>query len=135
MITTPVSPTKAILLVSALGVLLTLAPLLVGLPVGHDTLTHLQWHHHFAKQLWAGEIYPRWLAGMNAGYGSPAFFFYAPLPYMLTSLLHPLVPGDPIGLGALGVSAALALVASGIACYAWLARRSGARAALAGAAS
>ena len=102
--------------------------------MGHDTLTHLQWHHHFAKQFWAGEPYPRWLAGMNAGYGSPAFFFYAPLPYMITSLLRPLVPGDPIGLRVLGASAALALIASGIACYAWLVRRNGVRAALIGAA-
>lgn len=102
--------------------------------MGHDTLTHLQWHHHFAKQFWAGELYPRWLAGMNAGYGSPAFFFYAPLPYMITSLLRPLVPGDPIGLRVLGASAALALIASGIACFAWLVRRNGVRAALIGAA-
>jgi hypothetical protein len=131
---TPISATKAILVVSAIGVLLTLPSLLGGLPIGHDTLTHLQWHHHFAKQFWAGEPYPRWLSGMNAGYGSPAFFFYAPLPYMLTSLLRPLLPGDPIGLRALGVSAALAFIASGVACFAWLVRRSGTRAALAGAA-
>ena len=32
-------------------------------------------------QLWSGELYPRWLLGMNSGFGSPTFFVYGPLPY------------------------------------------------------
>lgn len=57
---------------------------------------------------------------MNAGFGSPIFFFYAPLPYYITSLLSLLLPGDLTGASALIFSATLALIASGITAYFWL---------------
>ncbi|MFN0151602.1 MAG: hypothetical protein ACKVU1_12935, partial [bacterium] len=111
--------------------LLTLPAILAGLPPGHDSLTQMQWFHHFSTQLRAGEFYPRWLSSMNAGYGSPTFFFYAPLPYYATSVLAALGPGAGSGSGPgaagaaalpLGLAAAIALVASGFACRLWLRR-------------
>ena len=53
----------------------------------HDILFHVQWLQHFSKQLSEGIIYPRWLAGMNYGYGSPTFVFYPPLFFYLGSFL------------------------------------------------
>lgn len=80
------------------------------------------WHYHFSQQFWQGELYPRWLSGMNDGLGSPAFFYYPPLPYWITSLLHPFVPNDPAGWRALGISAFMGLALSGIGCFLWLHR-------------
>jgi uncharacterized membrane protein len=53
----------------------------------HDILFHVQWLQHFSQQLSEGIIYPRWLAGMNYGYGSPTFVFYPPLFFYLGSFL------------------------------------------------
>lgn len=102
-----------------------------GFLPSRDTLIHLLWSHNFVEQFWAGEFYPRWLGAMNAGLGSPTFFFYAPLPYVLTALLHPLLQlgawlglplADPEGWRLLGLSASVAVLASGLTCYAWLRR-------------
>lgn len=81
---------------------------------------HVMFSHHFTEQLWQGDLYPRWMQQMNAGFGSPIFFFYAPLPYYITSLLSLLLPGDLTGASALIFSATLALIASGITAYFWL---------------
>jgi hypothetical protein len=107
--------------VLASGVLLGSPAWLLGFPpAGDDSVTHAVWYAYFSKQFWAGDLYPRWLADMNAGLGSPAFFYYAPLPYHFTSLLAPLFPANVSPLRPLGVAAALALAASGFAAYAWL---------------
>jgi hypothetical protein len=57
-----------------------------GLPSGHDVMHHLVWADAFLRQIAVGELYPRWLThlGKNLG-GSPAFFFYPPLPYFASS--------------------------------------------------
>lgn len=78
------------------------------------------WHYQFSKQFWSGELYPRWLTGMNNGLGSPVFFYYPPLPYWITSLIDPLVPHDPAGWRALGISACLGLSLSGFGAFLWL---------------
>ena len=115
--------------------LLAAAPaILHGLPPGHDRTLHLTWYTHFATQLWDGDPRPRWLFTMNAGFGSPTFFFYGPTPYYITSVFRPLFRGsrmlsdptgdvrslDPIGWRQLGLSAALALVLSGVGAFLWL---------------
>lgn len=57
---------------------------------------------------------------MNAGFGSPAFFFYAPVPFYITSLFYPLFSPEARQWGQLSVSIAIALIASGVAAYFWL---------------
>ncbi|MEP7270904.1 MAG: 6-pyruvoyl-tetrahydropterin synthase-related protein [Acidobacteriota bacterium] len=105
------------------GIILTLPALIYGFPVhNHDGWVHTLWYSNFASQLWAGELYPRWLLGLNRGLGSPALFFYQPGPYFATSLFKPFFPGDAHGLRQLGASATLALIASGWFAYLWLCR-------------
>ncbi len=105
------------------GIILTLAPLLYGFPhYNHDGWVHALWYSNFANQLWGGEAYPRWLSDLNQGLGSPALFFYHPAPYYSASLFKPFFPGDAQGLRQLGVSASLALIASGWFAYLWLSR-------------
>jgi hypothetical protein len=108
------------LLVCASGLLLTAPLLLYGAPAGGDAIFHTMWHANFSSQLLAGDLYPRWLLDMNGGLGSPVFFFYAPLPYYITALFKPLLPGGAYGLAHLGASLSLALVASGLTAYLWL---------------
>ncbi|MET0379447.1 MAG: 6-pyruvoyl-tetrahydropterin synthase-related protein [Spongiibacteraceae bacterium] len=73
--------------------LIACAPLLLkGAVDGHSIEYNLVWLKHFSAQLATGEWYPRWLMGMNRGAGSPVFFYYAPLPFYLTSLGVALLP-------------------------------------------
>ncbi|MBA3924340.1 MAG: hypothetical protein H0X31_22605 [Nostocaceae cyanobacterium] len=105
----------------AIGIVLTIPVLFCGVFSADDLLPfHLRWSKQFAEQFWSGELYPRWLMGMNAGLGSPTFFFYTPIPYYFTSLFHPLFASDPQGWHQLGLSASFALIASGITAYIWL---------------
>ena len=75
-----------LLIVLGVALVLVLPMLLTNCPQGHDIRHHLIFSHHFTEQFWQGELYPRWLQKMNAGFGSPTFF-YAPLPFWITALL------------------------------------------------
>ncbi|MDT7602207.1 MAG: hypothetical protein QOF61_204 [Acidobacteriota bacterium] len=121
------------LVVACAGLLLSFPAWLYGLPAVGDSVYHASWYTRFAGQFWAGNPYPRWLLGMNAGLGSPTFFFYAPVPFHIASLLQPLLPTDTNGLRHLGIFCALALTASGLTAYLWLRKISGAWAAALGA--
>ncbi|GAA4499426.1 hypothetical protein [Pseudaeromonas paramecii] len=104
-----------------IGVLLTLPLLCNPTPTGHDFLHHLLFSHHFSQQFWQGELYPRWMQAMNAGFGSPTFFFYPPLPYWVTALCQAVLPTQGAGDGhPLALAALLALIASGVTARAWL---------------
>jgi hypothetical protein len=108
------------LAVCASGLLFGALPLWRGVPVWGDTLFHAMWYTNFSAQLLAGDFYPRWLLNLNGGLGSPVFFFYAPLPYYITTLFKPLMSGGIYGTLHLGASVALAIIASGLAAYLWL---------------
>ena len=104
-----------------IGLILTTPALLYGFFDAHDLMEfHSKWSKHFVEQFWAGDLYPRWLLGMNAGLGGPTFFFYAPVPYYFVSLLHPLFANEAHGWHQLGLAASVALVASGLTAYIWL---------------
>lgn len=108
-------------LIAGAGLILAAPVLCLGFPqVTDDAQWHSVWYTHFADQLWAGDLYPRWLSGLNGGLGSPVFFFYPPAAYYLTSVCHILVPDDPNGWYQLGISSAVALIASGLTAYLWL---------------
>jgi hypothetical protein len=110
-----------IMVIAAAGLILTIPSIVYGFPAGgHDSQAHPTWYIQFSEQLWAGELYPRWLINENAGLGSPHFFYYAPVPYYLSSILRPLFASDPFGWHQLGTSAILALIASGFGAYLWI---------------
>ncbi|EKP0262313.1 hypothetical protein JFQ93_003641 [Aeromonas sobria] len=87
---------------------------------GHDLFHHLLSGHFFAVQLWQGEIYPRWLMEMNGAFGSPAFFFYPPLPYYVSALFAGPEPLAHHAMIPLLWSSTLALGLSGLFAYLWL---------------
>lgn len=112
---------RPFILIVLVGFILTLPVLFYGAPFrGDDAVIHASWYIHFSEQFWSGDLYPRWLVGMNHELGSPVFFYYPPVPYFLTSLLRPFFANDPFGWYQLGVSASLATVFSGLFAYLWL---------------
>lgn len=102
------------------GLIFTAPILINGCLDAHDFNFHFVYSKYFSEQLWKGEFYPRWLQGMNAGFGSPTFFFYAPAPYYFTSLFSTASGYNLASCSALGLSSSLALVASGLTMYLWL---------------
>ncbi|MBM2712833.1 hypothetical protein JQK88_16695 [Mesorhizobium caraganae] len=67
---------------------LMLPAFLSGHIIGHSSHFNVPWSAGFAKQLFAGELYPRWLPDMTRGTGSPVFYFYGPLPFYLAAPFH-----------------------------------------------
>lgn len=119
-------PMGFLLLVSAT---LMLPIWLYGFPTnGDDAHVHIRWQTQFAQQLWAGELYPRWLAGMNDGLGSPAFFIYPPLPHFVAAVLAPFSEGPLWVQQRLGIAATLGLFIGALGAYLWLYRLTGTRA-------
>ena len=112
------------LLIVVAGSLVTVPMAVFGFVYG-DTI-HLVWAKHFSDQLWAGNLYPRWLLDMNSGLGSPTFYFYGPVSYYITSLFFLVLPFHGYGWLQVGLSAALASVGSGLAAYVWLRQHSSA---------
>ena len=72
----------AVLAVTAL----CLPLILVGPQKGSSIFMNLPWANGFAEQVLQGELYPRWLEDLNAGAGSPVFFFYGPVPFYFTTI-------------------------------------------------
>ena len=104
----------------AASLLLSIPLIRFGLPFGMDAAEHLSWYRCFAQQLWSGEVYPRWLLGMNGGLGSPDFFVYGPLPYYVAAVFRVLTLAPGRESAELGISLWLALLISGVAAYIWL---------------
>lgn len=110
---------RYVLLVIASSIVLGLPLLLYGpLTDGHDTHEHLNYIKNFSEQFWQGDLYPRWLMGMNKGLGSPSYFVFPPLPAYAVSILQPI--GRWLHFNAFNVVAFLALALSGIAAFLWL---------------
>jgi uncharacterized membrane protein len=96
-----------------------------GITTGYDAATHVRYQHHFSRQFWRGDFYPRWLAEENKGYGSPIFLIQYPLPYFVTALLRPLAAFPSTSdrdARELGVFMFVALAAAGVAARFWFSK-------------
>jgi hypothetical protein len=69
---------------------LNMLPLLAIPGPGGDIIFHYTLIDCFSKQLWQGNIYPRWCMEAEAGLGSLPFLFYFPLPYYVAAMFYPL---------------------------------------------
>jgi hypothetical protein len=58
-------------------------------------MIHIVYQRCFCWEFWHGDFYPRWLAEANKGYGSPIFMVQYPLPYVVMTLLHPILHFAP----------------------------------------
>jgi len=59
-----------------------------GLPPTHDGEYHVIRFYEFDKALRDGNLYPRWAADLNNGFGVPLFNFVYPLSNYISSILH-----------------------------------------------
>jgi len=59
-----------------------------GLPPTHDGEYHVIRFIEFDRALRGGNLYPRWAADLNYGYGIPLFNYVYPLPNYFSSFLH-----------------------------------------------
>jgi hypothetical protein len=103
-----------------LAAALFIAPAFVRGVGGSDLVYHLLWVKNFSQQFWQGDIYPRWLMNMNAGAGSPVFFFYPPVAYYFTSMFAFTQSGIPEAWYPICFAAFSALGIGGIFIYKWL---------------
>ena len=94
---------------------------LKGFPDGHNLVHNVSWQESFTAQLFEGELMPRWLFGLWDGLGAPVFYFYAPLPFYLFSLVA-FFPFSEEGLVTLSVGHIALFFLSGFAFYAWMRR-------------
>lgn len=69
-----------------------------GASEGHSIVNNTLWLQHFSEELRQGEIYPRWLMNINHGEGSPAFYYYAPLPFYIISIPALISPTSSLSL-------------------------------------
>jgi hypothetical protein len=114
---------------AAASMLLLLPTLLLGTLISHSSPQNLTWASQFAEQVRAGILYPRWMPESFDGLGSPAFYFYPPLPFWIDALVS-IVTANALSVPyRLAVSTTVILFLSGLAMRAWLLKISGKRAA------
>lgn len=90
-----------------------------GPPVGHSFPLNYHWSQAFQAQLLAGELYPRWLFAVNENAGSPAFYFYGPLPFWINAAAAALLCPGCSAERAMMVGPSLLLALSGVSFYGW----------------
>lgn len=117
----------ALLALIAVGVA-CLPLMLIGPQTGDSLYTNLSWASQFTEELFGGQWYPRWLSGLNAGAGSPVFFFYAPLPFYVSAAAA-LACQQCSEVIRLGLTEALIVLASAAAFLVFARRVAGGRAA------
>ena len=79
----------SIMIIAAAGLIFTIPVIIFGIPFLSDdgVSHHAVWYTQFSTQFWAGDLYPRWLMGMNEGLGSPVFYYYPPVTAYVRSRL------------------------------------------------
>jgi hypothetical protein len=115
------------LVLAAAAVLLLSPTLVLGTLISHSSPQNLTWASQFAEQVRAGILYPRWMPDSFDGLGSPAFYFYPPLPFWIDALVS-VVTANALPVSyRLAVTTAVILFLSGLAMRAWLLKISGKR--------
>ena len=105
------------LVLACVAIAVMAVQLLWGLQASDSASYNIIWTQAF-RQAWArGELYPRWLTDSFEGLGSPTFYFYPPLAFFLTGLIHAL--GVEVT-RAITLATTLLLFASGVAMERWL---------------
>ncbi len=97
-------------------ILLALFPFLTSsLPTIGDGLNHFYRLAELERHIAQGDLYPRWLATLHDGYGSPLFNFYSPLSYYIALIFRVAFPLA----GSLQLGYVLALIVAISGAYTW----------------
>jgi len=115
--------------IAVFGVFCCLPILISGaLLTADDTHFHVIWHNCFSRQLFSGDLYPRWLLEQNDGLGAPTFRFYGPLAFYISALIS-ICLQKYSELYHIAAAATLFVALSGVSCFYWLKRRYSSRSA------
>ncbi|WP_221793558.1 hypothetical protein [Aquisediminimonas sediminicola] len=117
-------------LICAWAVLLMLPEIIAGPIYVESGGYNLVWGEQIAALMRQGEFYPRWLPESWDGFGSPSFYFYAPLYFLTLGLVS--LSGVKL-VAALSITSLFFLGLSGLTMRAWLAGFASPRVALIGA--
>jgi hypothetical protein len=120
------SHVPAVVLVIGIAAILCFRFLIAGVSTSGDAPDHVMYAYHFSQQFWDGDLYPRWLAQADKGYGSPIFLEQYPFPYFVTALLRPILsfaPTDTREAHELGIYCFLMFAGAGMAAYYWFRSR------------
>jgi hypothetical protein len=101
------------LLIAIVATLASLPVAFHGNPWGHDINLHLRAWMDAERQFHEGNVFPRWAAGANQGYGEPFFIFYPPLSRLIGVALGLVLPWKMVP----GVFIWLMLVLAGAAMW------------------
>src|SRR5882724_11441803 len=108
-------------LVLLLAAVVLMAPsLALGTLISHSSPQNLTWASQFSEQFRAGVLYPRWMPDSFDGLGSPAFYFYPPVPFWIDALVSVATANLLSVPYRLAVTTALILFVSGVTMHAWL---------------
>ena len=120
-------------LVHAAAAAVLMAPaFLIGTWNADSFIHNVAWVDGVAAEMAQGFAYPRWLTTGFEGMGSPSFYFYPPLPFLIMGAAK-LFVGHLVSTNAiLQIYAFVALAASGLAMWGWLRRETNPGAALLG---
>src|SRR5690349_8951373 len=80
-------------LIAVVALLLMTPELLIGLTVTDNYRFNLLWPEQFGELFRSGHLYPRWLPHAWKGLGTPAFYFYPPIFFWVSSLVDVLTGG------------------------------------------
>jgi len=107
-------------LFASIAALLLLPSFLWGPGNSDSAKYNFVWVSQFGQEMARGELYPRWLPGSFEGLGSPTFYFYPPLAYLIGGCLNAL--GLSV-LTAINLTAFVGLFLSGVTMHHWLSMR------------
>jgi hypothetical protein len=108
------------LLFAGLGIAAMLPELIWGTSFSYSILYNVNWGEQFPALMREGTLYPRWLPQSWDGLGSPTFYFYSPLFYIVAGVFHTLSGGMLGGASAMALASAFFLCISGLTMRFWL---------------
>ncbi len=111
---------RPVLALGVAAIVLLLPSLILGTLISHSSPQNLTWATQFSEQFRAGVLYPRWMPDSFEGLGSPAFYFYPPMPFWLDAVVSVVTANLMSVPYRLAVTSVLILFASGLAMHAWL---------------
>jgi uncharacterized membrane protein len=83
---------RAFLLIAITAAIAVTPMLLFGNPRGHDFDVHFSTWLETEQQFHQGNLFPRWAAGANYGFGEPFFLFYPPLSRLIAGTIGLILP-------------------------------------------
>lgn len=108
---------QCLLLIAAVATAFSMPNLIFGISHGMSHLYNISWTYEFTRLLRSGDLYPRWLDGLNGGVGSLAFWIYAPLPFYVNALTGGLFCSGCQPTTQVAIGEWLMLMASGLAFF------------------